>query len=82
MVRAVDGRASSNGERPSQIRITGFLDFLHRPVFQRLENTTFRKLDLFPSSGVGGGKTPTQLGLLDRANLNHWTYPVRFTTAI
>jgi hypothetical protein len=25
----------------------------------------FRKLDLFPSSGVGG-KTPTQLGSLDR----------------
>jgi hypothetical protein len=33
-------------------------------------NTTFRKLDLFPSSGKGGGKkTPTQLGPLERANL-------------
>jgi hypothetical protein len=29
-----------------------FLDFFHRPVFQK--NTTFRKLDLFPSSGEGG----------------------------
>jgi hypothetical protein len=29
------------------------LDFLHRPVFWELENTTFRKLHLFPSSGVG-----------------------------
>jgi hypothetical protein len=41
---------------------------------------TFRKLDLSPSSGEGGGgKTPTQLGPLERANLNHWTIPVRFT---
>jgi hypothetical protein len=29
----------------------------------------FRKLDVFPSSGEGG-KTPTQLGPLGRANLN------------
>jgi hypothetical protein len=38
------------------------------------EHTTFRKLDLFSSSGVkrGGGKTPTQLGPLERPNLNHW----------
>jgi hypothetical protein len=34
-----------------------------------LENTTFRKLDLFPSSGEGGGKTPTQLGSLERVLL-------------
>jgi hypothetical protein len=27
------------------------LDVAHRPVFQKLENTTFQKLDLFPSSG-------------------------------
>jgi hypothetical protein len=34
-------------------------------------NTTFRKVDLFPSSGEGGReKTPTQLGHLERANLN------------
>jgi hypothetical protein len=25
------------------------------------------------------GKTPTQLGPLERANLNHWTTPVRYT---
>jgi hypothetical protein len=25
------------------------------------------------------GMTPTQLGPLERANLNHWTIPVRFT---
>jgi hypothetical protein len=38
----------------------------------------FRKLDLFLSSGVLGGKTPTQLGPLDRANLNHWTLKERY----
>jgi hypothetical protein len=37
-----------------------------------LENTTFRKLDLFPSSGEGR-ETPTLLGPLERANLNQWT---------
>jgi hypothetical protein len=36
------------------------------------KNTTFRKLDLFPSSDEGGGEnTPAQLGPLERANLNH-----------
>jgi hypothetical protein len=34
------------------LRITGFSDFVLRPVFYTLENT-FRKLDLFPSSGEG-----------------------------
>jgi hypothetical protein len=38
--------------------ITRFLDFVHRPVFWKLENTIFRKLDLFPSSGGGGERTP------------------------
>jgi hypothetical protein len=37
--------------------ITGFLDLFHRPVFQRTENTTFRKMDLFPSSDEGGEDT-------------------------
>jgi hypothetical protein len=32
-------------------RITGFLQFVHHPVFQKLEKTMFRKLDLFSSSG-------------------------------
>jgi hypothetical protein len=55
------------------LRITGFLDFIHRQVFLNLENTRFRKLDLFPSSGEWR-KTPThQLGPLERDNLNHWT---------
>jgi hypothetical protein len=50
-------------------RITGFLDFFHRPVFQKLGNT-FRKVDLFPSSGEWW-ETPALLGPLERANLNH-----------
>jgi hypothetical protein len=29
------------------------LDFVHHPVFSKLQNTTFRKLDMFPSSGWG-----------------------------
>jgi hypothetical protein len=33
---------------------------------------TFRKLDLLPFSGVREN-IPTQLGPLDRADLNHWT---------
>jgi hypothetical protein len=36
------------------------------------ENTTFRKLRLFPSSGEGS-ETPALLGSLESANLNHWT---------
>jgi hypothetical protein len=35
-----------------------------------LANTTFRKMNLFPSSGEG--KTLTLLGPLVRPNLNHW----------
>jgi hypothetical protein len=36
-------------------RITRFLNFVHRLVFYKLENITFRKLDMFSSSGEGGG---------------------------
>jgi hypothetical protein len=38
------------------------------------KNTTFWKMDLFPSSGEGE-VTPTLLGPLERANLNHWIAP-------
>jgi hypothetical protein len=36
-------------------RINGYSDFVHRPDSKDLEdeNTTFRELDLFPSSGEG-----------------------------
>jgi hypothetical protein len=40
--------------------------------FWIIENTTFRKLDLFPSSDEGR-ETHTLLDALERANLNHWT---------
>jgi hypothetical protein len=53
-------------------RITGFVNFVHHPEFQILQSTTFIKMDMFPSS-VLGRETPTLLGLLLRANLNHWT---------
>jgi hypothetical protein len=36
---------------------------------KKLENTAFRKLDI--SSSGQGEKTPSQLGPLERANLNH-----------
>jgi hypothetical protein len=39
---------------------TKLLDFVHRPDFYKPENTTFRKLDLFPSSGGGGGAPTLQ----------------------
>jgi hypothetical protein len=47
------------------LAITGFLGFVHRPVF--------RKLDVFPSSGEGW-ETRTLWGPLQRANLKHWTF--------
>jgi hypothetical protein len=50
------------------LKISVFLDFFHRPVFERLENTTFRKLDLFSSSGEGGRHLLSWI--LERANLS------------
>jgi hypothetical protein len=38
---------------------------------KKLENTTFRKLNVSPSSGEGM-ETPTVLGLLVRENLIQW----------
>jgi hypothetical protein len=38
------------------LRINWFLDFIHRPAFQKLDNTTFRKLDLFPPSHEDGNR--------------------------
>jgi hypothetical protein len=45
-----------------------------------LKNRTFRKPDLFPSSGEGW-ETPTLLGPLERANLMHSTAYVSIITA-
>jgi hypothetical protein len=43
------------GETIRKDRINGFSGFVHRPDSKELEdkNMTFRKLDLFPSSGEG-----------------------------
>jgi hypothetical protein len=50
-------RVSDDGVKHS--RVTGFLNFVHRPEFEILENKSFRKLDLFPSSDEGRD-TPTK----------------------
>jgi hypothetical protein len=50
------------------------LDFVHSLIYyKKLKNTTFRKLDLLPSSGEAkegesGVKKPTQLGPLELAS--------------
>jgi hypothetical protein len=53
------------------------LDFWTLPIARNskyLENTTLWKLGLFLSSGEGK-ETPTLIGPLERANLNHWRDP-------
>jgi hypothetical protein len=47
-------------------RVCQFFDIPNK----KLDNTTFRKLDLLRFSG--DGETPTLLGPLKAANLNHW----------
>jgi hypothetical protein len=49
------------------LRITEFIDFVHRPEFY-LTRKKFRKLALFPSSG-DGKETPTLSDSLGIANL-------------
>jgi hypothetical protein len=49
------------------LRITEFLDFVYRPEFLILENTTFWKLGLFPSSAKERN-TSTLVGPLERTN--------------
>jgi hypothetical protein len=45
-----------------------------------LENRKHDVSETGPVSVLGEGeKTPTQLGPLERANLNHWITSVRFT---
>jgi hypothetical protein len=50
-------------------------------ILKNTKNTTFPKLDLFPSLGEGE-KTPTLLDPLERANLNHWTTYISITIAV
>jgi hypothetical protein len=60
----------------SEYRITGFFGLFPSSDVLGSINTTFRKLCLFPSSGEGVKNTPTQLGPLEKANLNHWTIEI------
>jgi hypothetical protein len=57
---------------------TWFPDFVHRPDFHKPENTTFRKLDVFPSSGEGRGhllyknqKLTLPQAMSDQKEVNH-----------
>jgi hypothetical protein len=61
--------------------IIASLDFAHRPELEILENTTFRKLDVYPSSGEER-KTRTLLGPSKRANLNDWTNHLKSSQVI
>jgi hypothetical protein len=63
------------------LRITGVWTLSNFLYVKELKDTMFYKLDLFPLSGEGG-RTPTFLGSLERANLNPWTTHVRITVAI
>jgi hypothetical protein len=60
------------------VRITGFLDFVHHPIFQKQDNAPFQsfrsRISFHPQVK---GETPTLLGLLERANLNHYTTYVK-----
>jgi hypothetical protein len=53
-------------------RISGFLDFIHRPVFEG--TWRFGNWICFRLQVKRGKKTPTQLGPFERANHNHWTF--------
>jgi hypothetical protein len=63
---------------------TKLLDFVHRPDFYKPENTTFRKLDLFPSSEGGGALTLQKTQKLafpqampEQKKVNHWNVECR-----
>jgi hypothetical protein len=49
-----DSRREDKDDGVRTHRITGLLDFVHRPIFSTLENIMFRKWDLFSSSDERG----------------------------
>jgi hypothetical protein len=49
---------------PFILRITDVQEFVHRPRLNKLQYTTFRKLELLASSS---------LGVLQRSSLSHWS---------
>jgi hypothetical protein len=72
------GKCGDFDGRKLYFRNIEFSDSIHRPGIKNKTkgNTTFRKLDLFPSSGAG--KNPILLGPLERASPNHWTLLIIF----
>jgi hypothetical protein len=54
-------------QRDISVKLTGFLESVHRLVFYK---NAIRKLDLFMPSGES---VPTHLGPLTRATLHLWT---------
>jgi hypothetical protein len=59
--------------------IKNYWDFGFCPLSEVLnisKNTTFRKLDVLPSSG-DGMETHALLGVLERADFGHWIGPRR-----
>jgi hypothetical protein len=67
----MNGLSYANQEFELSSDLLGFRTLSIVRSSKKLENTTFRKLDLFLSSGEGG-EIPTLFGPLERANLNHW----------
>jgi hypothetical protein len=47
--------------KPRTVKITGFLDFVHHPVFYKLENTAYRKQAQWLRSSVSKG--PNRVGV-------------------
>jgi hypothetical protein len=73
-------------------RSTGFLDFFQHPVFQKIVNTTFRKLHLFPFSGEGEedtyslgplklalSKGPNWVGAFQTLSIKEWDFKINCT---
>jgi hypothetical protein len=55
-----------------QPEVQGFWTMTIVGYSKKIENTAFRKLDVFPSSGEGERETYS-VGSLRKNNLNHWT---------
>jgi hypothetical protein len=53
-------------------RTAGFLDFFNHPVFLGVEARHFGNCICLGLQVKGGDKTPTPMGPLETANLNHW----------
>jgi hypothetical protein len=52
--------------------VIGFLEFVHRPVFQKLKKHDVSEIGAVSASGQGT-ETLNLLGPLEKANVIHWT---------